>query len=63
MRNAATRDLSKLIQLAKSTARWIDERQKDFDFLSGILDKVDRGQDISKSERRRARTALRRLQQ
>lgn len=63
MTNTAKRDISALIKLAKHTAQWIDERQKDFDFLSGVLDKVDRGALIKKKERRRARTALKRLKQ
>jgi hypothetical protein len=57
------RDISALIKLAKHTAQWIDEREKDFDFLSSILDKVDRGATITKKERRRARKALGRLKQ
>jgi hypothetical protein len=61
--NTAKRDLSALIALAKHTAQWIDEREKDFDFLSEILDKMDRGETITRMDRRRARTALRRLKQ
>jgi len=63
MSNTAKRDISALIALAKHAAQWIDERQKDFDFLSKLLDKLDRGELIPKRERQKARAALKRLQQ
>jgi hypothetical protein len=63
MSKTAKRDISALIALAKHAARWIDQRQKDFDSLSKILDKLDRGEAVPKRERQKARTALKRLQQ
>ena len=62
MSNSAKRDIAGLIRLAEHASRWIDERQKDFDFLSRILDKMDQGEAIPKKERQRARAALKRLQ-
>ncbi|HEX4025828.1 MAG TPA: hypothetical protein VHX52_14170 [Steroidobacteraceae bacterium] len=61
MSSSAKRDISGLMRLAKHASQWIDERQKDFDFLSGTLDKLDQGAAISKKEIRRARAALKRL--
>jgi len=61
MTNGSKRDIPDLIRLAKHASQWIDERQKDFDVLSGMLDRMDEGEVISKKERQRARAALKRL--
>jgi len=61
MNSGAKRNNPDLIRLARHASQWVDERQKDFDVLSGMLDRMDRGDAITKRERQRARSALKRL--
>jgi len=61
MSNTAPGRASDLVALEKLARQWESEVQKDCDVLAGVLDKVDRGDPISKEAMRRARSALKRL--